>query len=364
MSATTKAFTFTRAVRENIFLLIGLAGGTGSGKTRSALGLAMGLSGRKKVAFIDTESGRAKHYAPKPGDKPNFETTFPFDHGELTAPFTPQRYLEAIEAASAAGYGVIVVDSFSHEWAGEGGILEAHEAVLERMAGQDYNRREACKMAAWVQPKMAHKKMVTRLLQLRSHVILCFRSEEKVEMVKQGDKWTVVPKKSLTGLDGWIPICEKHLPFELTASFLLVADKPGYPRPVKLEGEHRPFVPLDQPLSERTGEALAAWARGGQAPGRVSAPDAATGTPAALPGPSGSSEPPESDGMGSLFPDAEEAARDAALPWIVECHAVRDGDPTTYRAVKKRLDAAGLPENVRALIRGPLEAAKVRAGGR
>jgi hypothetical protein len=48
-----------------------------------------------------------------------------------------------------------------------------------------------------------------------------------------------VPKASLTGLDGWIPIAEKNLPYELTASFLLMADKPGVPKPIKLQEQHQ-----------------------------------------------------------------------------------------------------------------------------
>jgi hypothetical protein len=56
------------------------------------------------------------------------------------------------------------------------------------------------------------------------------------------------------------------LPYELTASFLLMADAPGVPKPIKLQEQHRPFVPLDQPITEETGRLLAEWAAGGSAP--------------------------------------------------------------------------------------------------
>ena len=93
------SFTFTPAVRRNTHLLLALAGASGSGKTFSALELATGLAGATgKVAVIDTEAGRSLHYADR----------FRFDHCELTPPFTPQRYREAIEAAESAGYAVIV----------------------------------------------------------------------------------------------------------------------------------------------------------------------------------------------------------------------------------------------------------------
>lgn len=247
-------FEFRPAVRENVPLLIGLAGGTGSGKTMSALRLAAGLAGDGKIAFIDTESGRAKHYADQ----------FKFDHGELKPPFRPGHYEEAILAADKAGYPVVVVDSMSHVWAGDGGVLDWQEEELSRMAGDDWKKRESCKMAAWIKPKMAHKHMVQKLLQLRCHLILCFRAEEKIDMIRDGDgKMKIVPKQSLTGAQGWIPICEKSLPFELTASFLLTADAPGIPKPIKLQEQHKNFFPVNRTIDEESGKLLAQWSQGG-----------------------------------------------------------------------------------------------------
>lgn len=246
-------FSFRPAVREAVGLLIGLAGGTGSGKTYSALRLASGIAGAKPFALIDTEAGRAKHYADQ----------FRFDHGDLKPPFRPDAYAEAIMAADKAGYPVIVVDSMSHVWAGDGGVLDWQEAELDRMAGDDWKKREACKMAAWIKPKMSHKHMVQKLLQVRAHLILCFRAEPKIEMVRGKDgKMEIIAKQSLTGLDGWIPVTEKNLPFELTASFLLMADKPGIPRPIKLQEQHRALFPLDKPITEESGKRLAQWASG------------------------------------------------------------------------------------------------------
>lgn len=248
------SFQFRPAIRENVPLLIGIAGGTGSGKTFTAMRMASGMSEGKPFAVIDTEAGRAKHYADQ----------FKFDHGDLRGPFRPESYQEAIKAADSANYPVIVVDSVSHVWAGHGGVLDWQEAELDRMAGDDWKKREACKMAAWIKPKMAHKQMVDTLLQVRAHVILCFRAEEKIEMVRGDDgKMKIQPKTSLTGINGWMPVCEKNLPFELTASFLLAADAPGIPKPIKLQQQHREFFPLDKQITEESGKALAAWARGG-----------------------------------------------------------------------------------------------------
>lgn len=247
------AFLFKHATRENVGLLIGLIGASGSGKTYTAMRLASGICGDKPFCVIDTEAGRAKHYADQ----------FNFDHGDLKPPFRPDAYAEAIMAADKAGYPVIVVDSCSHEWAGDGGILDWADDELDRMAGDDYGKRERVKMASWIKPKMAHKAMIQKLLQVRAHLILCFRAEEKVEMVKNAQgKMEIVPKKSAIGLDGWMPVCEKNMPYELTASFLLMAAKPGIPHPIKLQEQHRALFPLDQPITEKSGQMLAAWASG------------------------------------------------------------------------------------------------------
>src|SRR5262245_23362492 len=115
-------FSFRPARREGVSLLLGLAGSSGSGKSFSAMRLATGMAGDAPFAVIDTEAGRAKHYADR----------FKFDHGDLTPPFTPARYLDAINAADAAKYPVIVVDSATHCHAGEGGILDMQEAEFQR----------------------------------------------------------------------------------------------------------------------------------------------------------------------------------------------------------------------------------------
>lgn len=258
------AYAFKRAVRENVGLLIGLAGASGSGKSYSAMRLAAGICGDKPFAFIDTESRRALHYA----------DAFKFDHCELHAPFRPSTYLDAIVAADKAGYPVIVVDSASHEHAGDGGLLDWHEELLngyvERAAKSGDSRgewqiREANNMRGWIEPKMAHKKMVQRILQCRAHVILCFRAEEKIEIGKdERGKTKIVPKKSIVGLNGWMPVCEKNLPYELTCSFLLTADKPGIPQPIKLQEQHKAFFPLDRPITEESGKLIAQWASGGK----------------------------------------------------------------------------------------------------
>jgi hypothetical protein len=228
-----------------------MIGPSGSGKTYSAMRVASGIVGEgNKFAVIDTESRRALHYADK----------FSFDYCELPPPFRPDNYAEAIKAADKAGYKAIVVDSVSHEWAGEGGILDWQEEELSRMAGDSYQKREACKMAAWIKPKMSHKQMVQKLLQVRAHLILCFRAEDKMKMEKdQNGKTQIVPI-------GWQPICSKEMPYELTVSFMLSPDKPGVGIPIKLQEQHKAMFPAGQLLDESAGRSISEWAKGGISP--------------------------------------------------------------------------------------------------
>lgn len=255
--------SFQPAARRGAPLLIGIAGPSGAGKTYSALRVAQGLAGDRPIAYIDTERGRALHYADH----------FTFQHAELDAPFSPEAYMAALDAAEALDPAVIVVDSGSHEHAGVGGVLDMHEAELERLAGDDHKRREAMKFAAWVKPKGSHKAFVDRLTRLRTHLIIGLRAEEKIELVRENGKMVVKPKRTGAGHVGLIPICGRELPYELTISLVVTPENPGVPQPIKLPEDLKALVPLDRPLDESVGVALGAWAAGGQEAGpRIASP--------------------------------------------------------------------------------------------
>jgi hypothetical protein len=291
------SYEFRPAKRENVTLILGVAGPSGGGKTYSAMRLAKGMAGGKRFAVIDTEARRALHYADQ----------FEFDHVDLLPPFKPSAFEAAIKAAAA--YPVVVVDNFSHEWSGEGGILDMQEAeLMEKVqraqksgdSRSEWQLHEVYKMSSWIRAKTEHKHMVQRLLQSRAHLILCLRAEDKIDMVKDPatGKMAIVPKQTLSGFKGWIPICEKNLLFELTASFILTPDKPGVPQPIKLQEQHRKVIDLTKPLDEKAGELLAAWAKGGA--GRP----VATGAEA-IPAPAA----PESTGGSLVPPDPAKAEK-------------------------------------------------------
>src|SRR5690606_23171308 len=158
------------------------------------------------------------------------------DHADLKPPFTPEAYTDAILSAEKAGYRVIIVDSMSHEYAGEGGLQDIQLADLERMSGGDARKMERLTAPAWKNAKLRHKKMVSRLLQCRAHLIFCMRAEEKIRFEKVKDdrgyeKTAIVPV-------GWMPVCEKAWPYEMTVSITMAPDAPGMPM---FDAEGRPI---------------------------------------------------------------------------------------------------------------------------
>lgn len=250
-------FTLRPAVREKIGLLFAVAGASGSGKTFSALTLARGIAnGTGRIAVIDTEAGRALHYAPKPGTQADGARTFDFLHLDFPPPFTPERYIEAIKACEEGGATVIVIDSASHEWAGEGGCSDIQMAEAERMAQGNASRVEAMTAPAWKRPKLRHQRMMARLVQCRTHLIFCLRAQEKVKIV--GGK--VVPQ-------GFMPICEKGFMFEMSGSLTLHPEAPGqarYDLPHKLNDDLRAIFREGDRINADAGKRLRLWAETGE----------------------------------------------------------------------------------------------------
>ena len=264
-------FTLRPAVREKIGLLFGIAGASGSGKTLSALKLAHGIAnGTGRIAVVDTEAGRALHYAPRPGEKADGINTFDFLHLDFQPPFTPERYVEAVRACEDAGATVAVVDSASHEWNGEGGCsdIQADEAL--RMATKDGEvqewRIEAMTAPAWKKPKVRHGRMMSRYIQTRIHLIFCLRAHEKIKIVKKRDAQGREMKSTEIVPIGFQPQCEKNFMFELSGSMTLHPETPGKPRydlPCKLNDDLRDIFREGQFIGADAGKRLRLWAESG-----------------------------------------------------------------------------------------------------
>lgn len=269
----SEQLAFKPATRKGVKPLIGLVGTSGGGKTMTALLVARGLVGPKgKVGLVDTENERGSIFAELiPGG---------YEALNLSAPFAPLRYVEAIDIAEQSGVECVVIDSATHEWNGEGGYLDMKNAALFRMAGDDYKKREKCAMAAAAQVKPGnHNRFVQRLLRANMAVILCFRGHHKVRMEKNAENKTEIKEDEFIS-----PIQDSGLIFEM-----LVAGE-VYAREVngKMEGgffrctKHtHPDIPSLLPrdgeqFGIKHGELIARWAAN---PGAAPEPKAKKATP-------------------------------------------------------------------------------------
>ena len=272
--ADNEKFEIKPANRTGVKPLVGFYGKSGSGKTMSALLFARGLAGQSgRVTLIDSESGRGSIFADViPGG---------YSVIDLDAPFTPARYQQAIVTAEQAS-DVVVVDSMSHEWSGEGGILEMQDAELDRMAGDDMRRRESCKMAAWIKPKMAHKLMVSRLLRCKVPLICCLRADEKTHTApdeKRPGKMTVITDQFSS------PQFDPRFIYEMLLNFetLAKAGVGGYviARKVTHPDIGRLLPGADEQIGVKHGEALRAWC-GGKPAAASAAQSASTTAPSSV----------------------------------------------------------------------------------
>lgn len=263
MNAITRVFEDRPATRDKVPLLIGLMGPSGSGKTFSALRLATGIQSvcGSEIYFIDTEARRALHYADR----------FKFRHMEFGAPFGSLDYLAAIQHCVKRGASVVIVDSMSHEHEGPGGVLEQHEQQLDKMAGQDFGKRNSMNLLAWAKPKAERRQLINSLLQLNCNFIFCFRAKEKAKPVKKDGKTAIENQ-------GWMPIAGEEFVYEQTVNCLLLpgsngvptwqSEEPGERAMMKLPQQFRDLMMHRSALSEDIGRHMAEWARGVQQPPR------------------------------------------------------------------------------------------------
>jgi len=227
---------FQKAVKEKAKLRLALIGPSGSGKSFSALRIATGLGG--KIAFIDTERNSGCLYA----------DIFDFDHDNLNPPFTVENYIRKITEAEQAGYDTIIIDSISHEWEGEGGLLEQHEKITQASKSKNsYN--------AWATITPKHQLFIGKMMGSPCHIIATMRSKTEYERDENSKTYRKV---------GTAPKQRDGMDYEFTACFDLSVSH--YATPTKHRcGElfdiNNPFIP-----TEETGEQLLQWLNTGREP--------------------------------------------------------------------------------------------------
>jgi hypothetical protein len=221
-----------KAERKKVKLRLNISAPSGAGKTMSALRMAKGIAGNwEKIAVIDTENGSASLYSHL-GD---------FNIIDLTPPFTPEKYIQALNTCVNAGMEVVIIDSTTHEWAC---LIEENELLAQ-------SKYRGNTWSAWSQTTPRHDKFVSSILQSPVHVITCTRS--KMETIMGDDKKVKKVGMKDVQREGW--------EYELTVSLNIDRDThlaiPSKDRTNLFEGQN-PFL-----ITEATGEAIANWCNSG-----------------------------------------------------------------------------------------------------
>ena len=222
---------FVKAKKEKIWTKILLGGSSGSGKTYSALRLATGLAKKcgSGIAAIDTEAGRIRYYA----------NEFDFSDMQLTEPFTPEKYIEAINDAVDSGFKVLIIDSISHEW---NYCVDIHD----KMPGNSWTN--------WSKVTPRHDAFMEKILQAPIHIIATVRGKDEYVLEEKNGKQT--PKKVGLGFkqrDG--------VEYNYTATFNIAQDT--HIAEATKDNTHI-FEGRYEVLTEKDGEALYDWANAGE----------------------------------------------------------------------------------------------------
>ncbi len=269
-----------------------MAGTSTTGKTFTLLRMATGIARARAAEFVgdkrplagkilvaDTEGGRTRHYA----------NQFDFRVWDVTAPFHPGKFEAGIVDAEAQGAAVLLIDNFSLEWSGNGGVLWMQEEELARRIAADNRhwlseeqKRFKHLRASWIGPKRPHKLMMQSAIQRRMPILFAIRANlvEKTAADDDDEEPQDKSKKKAKTPPEWKPEQDKRFLYEWTVSFTLHPETPGKPRydlPFKCEPQHRSLFPEGEFIGEEAGERLWLWANSGaRAPGGPASLPAAT----------------------------------------------------------------------------------------
>lgn len=182
---------FRRAEKKKAKLRLALIAPAGHGKTYSALRLAKGMGGN--IALIDTEAGRGDLYG----------SEFEYDIVTMSAPFYPEKYIAALKVAEEAGYDIVIIDSLSHAWVGEGGLLDQQGKLAD--TGKN-------SFAAWRTITPKHNQLVDTIIGSKCHVIVTLRAKPEY-VTEEDERGKKVVKKI-----GLAPQFRDGIDFEMTVA--------------------------------------------------------------------------------------------------------------------------------------------------
>lgn len=185
---------FKKALRKKSKLRLGITGPAGSGKTYGALLIAFGLGGN--IALIDSENGSGDLYS----------SLGNYDIGYITAPYDVKKYIQAIHDAENSGYDIIIIDSLSHAWSGQGGLLDWQSKIVETSKnGNSYT--------AWRQVTPWHNKLIDTMLASSAHIIATMRSKTEYVQVQNDKGRTEIRKVGLA------PVQREGMDYEFSTVF-------------------------------------------------------------------------------------------------------------------------------------------------
>lgn len=225
---------FQKAVRKQAKLKIAVTGPSGSGKTYSALLMAKAMG--KKIAVVDTENKSASLYAGK-------DNLPEFDSCDLEPPYTTDKYIAAIKAAVDAGYDVLIIDSISHQWAGEGGVLQKKERLDSQPGSNSYTN--------WGKLTPEQERFKSAILHADIHLIVTMRSKQDHALVIDNQSGKTKVQKL-----GLAPIQRDGMEYEFTSVFDIAMNHDA-----SVSKDRTSLFPVDQPfrISEATGKAFMSW---------------------------------------------------------------------------------------------------------
>lgn len=192
---------FRTAERKRSKLRLALSGVSGSGKTYTALKIAKGIGG--KIAMIDTENGSGELYSCTDGI-PEYDVV------QLSPPFSPDRYINIIKEAEKSGYTTLIIDSLSHAWAGEGGVLD----LLDKYTKSSKTHNS---FMAWKDVTPQQNKLIDAILRSSIHIIATMRSKSAYQLVENNGKSKPVKL-------GLAPIQREGVDYEFTVVLDLSVD--------------------------------------------------------------------------------------------------------------------------------------------
>jgi hypothetical protein len=265
-------------ITEPLNVAVGLSGGSGTGKTFTALRMARGIAetmtGKQgaQIGYVDTENRRALHYKAAFPEMAHFDFTAINADGDLVG-FGPERWIEVVDAAEAAGLPVLIIDSFSHAWEGVGGVLDLHAQALDRLVreaearNQKYNNSSPVDPAkysqlAWAEVKPRYRRLIDRIIRAKTNIIICTRAKPVMQK-GFGDKAENARSTKTRRKDvPWDPASDGDLMFEMTAMVILDPSAPGYPvYQIKVADQFKGLFDPRRPMGEDTGRAMAEWAK-------------------------------------------------------------------------------------------------------